>query len=69
MTVAALTVKIRNLQDSVKGPGRKNVIERCNLIELIARRKKYLKHIRRMDYKRFEWLLETLNLEYKPFPK
>jgi len=39
------------------------------LIELIAKRKKFLTHLRRWDYKRFEWLLVKLNLVYKPYPK
>jgi small subunit ribosomal protein S15 len=38
------------------------------LKELIDRRKKKLKYLRRWDYKRFEWLLETLNIVYKPPP-
>ena len=38
------------------------------LKELIDRRKKHLKYLRRWDYKKFEWLLETLNLVYKPPP-
>lgn len=27
-----------------------------------------MKYLRRWDYKKFEWLLETLNIEYKPAP-
>ncbi|XP_066966408.1 small ribosomal subunit protein uS15m isoform X1 [Macrobrachium rosenbergii] len=66
-TITMLTCKIRNLQE-VLLKNKKDKPARCRLIELIARRKKLMKHLRRMDYKRFEWLLETLNLEYKPFP-
>lgn len=65
--VAMLTVKIRNLQDK-RTSNNRNTIEKGRLIELIAHRKKLLKHLRRMDYKRFEWLIEELNIEYKPFP-
>lgn len=36
--------------------------------EIIDRRRKHLKELRKVDYKRFEWLLENLNLVYKPTP-
>lgn len=35
---------------------------------MIDQRKKHLKYLRRWDYKRYEWLLENLNIVYKPFP-
>lgn len=38
------------------------------LKELIDRRKKHLKYLRRYDYKRFEWVIDTLNIVYKPPP-
>ncbi|XP_045471328.1 28S ribosomal protein S15, mitochondrial [Harmonia axyridis] len=41
---------------------------KVHLKELIDKRKKYLRYLRRWDYKRFEWLLENLNLSYKPMP-
>ncbi|CAH1118449.1 unnamed protein product [Phaedon cochleariae] len=41
---------------------------KVKLKELIDKRKKHLKYLRRWDYKKFEWLLATLNLEYKPHP-
>lgn len=41
---------------------------KVNLKELIDQRKKHLKYLRRWDYKRFEWLLENLNIIYKPAP-
>lgn len=39
------------------------------LHELIDKRKKHLKYLRRWDYKRFEWLLDQLDLIYKPPPE
>ncbi|RZB39093.1 Ribosomal S15 domain containing protein [Asbolus verrucosus] len=41
---------------------------KVKLKELIDKRKKHLKYLRRWDYKRFEWLIEVLNLVYKPPP-
>lgn len=37
--------------------------------ELIDKRKKLLKFLRQYDYKKFEWLLEKLNIEYKGHPE
>lgn len=37
--------------------------------ELIDKRKKLLKYLRQYDYKKFEWLLEKLNIEYKGNPE
>lgn len=37
--------------------------------ELIDRRKKLLKYLRQYDYKKFEWLLEKLNIVYKAHPE
>lgn len=37
------------------------------LKESIDRRKKLLAKLRKWDYKKFEWLLERLNLTFKPF--
>lgn len=37
--------------------------------ELIDKRKKLLKFLRQYDYKKFEWLLEKLNIEYKAHPE
>ncbi|KAF7269349.1 28S ribosomal protein S15, mitochondrial [Rhynchophorus ferrugineus] len=38
------------------------------LKELIDKRKKHLKYLRRWDYKKFEWILDQLNIVYKPPP-
>ncbi|KZC04484.1 PREDICTED: 28S ribosomal protein S15, mitochondrial [Dufourea novaeangliae] len=37
--------------------------------ELVDRRNMYLKYLRKWDYRRFEWILERLNLVYKPQPE
>ena len=66
--VACLTVKIRNLQRHVSEM-RTDKITRVNLQETIDRRKALLKHLRRIDYKRYEWLLEKLDLVYYTQPK
>ncbi|XP_012219283.1 small ribosomal subunit protein uS15m [Linepithema humile] len=36
--------------------------------EMIDKRKKWLSNLRKWDYRRFEWILEKLNLVYKPIP-
>jgi len=61
--VACLTIRIRNLQKH-NAEKRHDVSNRHRLKEMIDRRKSLLKHLRRMDYKRFEWLLEKLDLVY-----
>lgn len=43
--------------------------ERVNLKELIERRMKTIRKIRRTDYKKFEWLIEKLDIVFKPFPE
>jgi len=66
--VADMTCKIRNLQNCME-QSKKDIILKVTLQELIDKRKKYLKHLRRMDYKRFEWLIEKLGILYRPPPK
>lgn len=41
---------------------------KVQLKELIDKRKKFLTKLRRWDYKRFEWILEKLDLVYKAYP-
>ncbi|CAG5022862.1 unnamed protein product [Parnassius apollo] len=66
--IARLTGHIRCLQDTMeKYP--KNVKAKQTVQELIDKRKKLLKFLRQYDYKKFEWLLEKLNLEYKGHPE
>ncbi|XP_055387099.1 28S ribosomal protein S15, mitochondrial [Condylostylus longicornis] len=65
--IAGMTAAIRRLQDLMREHPR-NIRIKCILKELIDKRKKFLKYLRRWDYKRFEWLLEKLDLIYKPAP-
>ncbi|XP_059051598.1 small ribosomal subunit protein uS15m [Achroia grisella] len=65
--IARLTGHIRCLQETMeKYP--KNVKAKQTVQELIDKRKKMLKYLRQYDYKKFEWLLEKLNIEYKGHP-
>ncbi|KAJ8880568.1 hypothetical protein PR048_017038 [Dryococelus australis] len=66
--IAEMTANIRNWQELFeKNPQDK--VFKVNLKELIEKRRKYLKFLRSYDYKRFEWLLEELNLRYRPHPR
>lgn len=68
ISVAKQTVKIRSLQKHMmKFP--KDKRSKVILKELIDKRKKFLKYLRRWDYKRFEWLLEKLDIVYRPPPE
>jgi small subunit ribosomal protein S15 len=62
-----MTANIRywqvRLKDNPKNPKLKTTTK-----ELIEKRKKFLKHLRRYDYKRFEYILEQLELKYVPSP-
>ncbi|KAA0186805.1 hypothetical protein HAZT_HAZT002129 [Hyalella azteca] len=70
----SLAAKITNLTVSIRyhqtEKGYEKLLRyserRVHLEHLVDRRKKYLVRLRRIDYKRFEWLLEKLNLLYKP---
>lgn len=65
--IASMTSNIRNLQEHYKwAPRDKN--SRVALKEIIDKRKKRLKHLRTWDYKKFEWLLENLDLKYHSHP-
>lgn len=72
VTIAMLTARIRKAQEELltttKGK-KKMVRKRVVLQEAIDRRKKLLKHLRRMDYKKFEWLLAKLDILYRPPPR
>ncbi|EFX85676.1 hypothetical protein DAPPUDRAFT_300200 [Daphnia pulex] len=66
-TIACLTIKIRNQQRHTSAWKRdKFSLVTCK--ENIERRNSLLKHLRAYDYKRFEWLLEKLDLVYRPHP-
>lgn len=65
--IARWTGAIRALQEQMEVFPRNKKLK-VNLKELIDKRKKHLKYLRRWDYKKFEWILETLNIVYKPPP-
>jgi len=67
MTVAKMTAFIRRYQEHMETSPRDKFIK-VRLKELIEKRKKFLKYLRRWDYRRFEWILEKLDLVYKPPP-
>ncbi|XP_046628140.1 28S ribosomal protein S15, mitochondrial [Neodiprion virginianus] len=65
--LAKMTAIIQDMQKTMdKFP--RNAILKVELNELIHKRKKFLGYLRQWDYKRFEWILEKLNLVYKPYP-
>ncbi|XP_037814154.1 28S ribosomal protein S15, mitochondrial [Lucilia sericata] len=65
--LARMTATIRRYQEyMLEHPRDKK--RKVQLKELIEKRKKFLKYLRRWDYRRFEWILEKLDLVYKPPP-
>lgn len=66
--MAYLTAKIRNLQD-VMAQHPRNRRLKVVLNEVIGYRHRCLNKLRRQDYKKYEWLLEKLNIVYKPVPE
>ncbi|XP_071455694.1 small ribosomal subunit protein uS15m [Hetaerina americana] len=66
--ISRMTAHIRFLQKHTEHTP-KDVRSRVIVKEIIDRRKKCLKFLRRWDYKRFEWLLDKLNIIYRPHPK
>ncbi|XP_016979237.1 28S ribosomal protein S15, mitochondrial [Drosophila rhopaloa] len=62
-----MTAIIRRYQVHMDAHPRDKMIK-VRLKELIEKRKKFLKYLRRWDYPRFEWILEKLELVYKPPP-
>lgn len=62
-----MTARIRHLQEYMEKHPR-NTRAKVYLKELIDKRKRFLRYLRRWDYKRFEWALEKLDLVYKPYP-
>lgn len=67
ISVAIMTSEILYLQKYLEKHPR-NRTTFVFLKELIDKRKKFLSKLRKWDYRRFEWLLEKLNLTYKPNP-
>jgi len=67
--IAMQTVKIRNLQQYLINMWPyKNQPCKHQLTHLVTARRKALGRMRQNDYKKYEWLLEKLNLLYKPQP-
>lgn len=67
VVIARMTARIRSLQIHIaQFPQDKR--NKVVLKEMIDARKKQLKRLRAKDYKRFEWLLEKLQLVYRPHP-
>uniref|UniRef100_A0A1B6DDL5 Small ribosomal subunit protein uS15m n=1 Tax=Clastoptera arizonana TaxID=38151 RepID=A0A1B6DDL5_9HEMI len=66
--IAGLTATIRQLQEHVE-IHRMDVRNKVILKELIDKRRRKLRLFRGLDYKRYEWLLEKLDIEYKPKPE
>ncbi|XP_055689135.1 28S ribosomal protein S15, mitochondrial [Lutzomyia longipalpis] len=65
--IADQTARIRRLQDiALQHPRNRKL--KVFLKELIEKRTSYLGILRRWDYRRFEWLLDRLDLIYKPQP-
>lgn len=62
-----MTARIRSLQEYMEKFPRQSVVK-VQLKELIDKRKRYLRYLRRWDYRRFEYVLEKLDLVYKPYP-
>ncbi|XP_315624.4 small ribosomal subunit protein uS15m [Anopheles gambiae] len=62
-----MTARIRSLQDYMEKFPRQSVVK-VQLKELIDKRKRFLRYLRRWDYRRFEYMLEKLDLVYKPYP-
>ncbi|XP_077260020.1 28S ribosomal protein S15, mitochondrial [Temnothorax americanus] len=66
--IAAMTSDVHQLrQHLTEYP--KHAKMKVKLLETIAKRRKMLKFLRQWDYRRFEWVLEKLNLVYKPTPE
>lgn len=63
-----MTVKIRSYQEIIESHPRNKKL-RVILKETIDKRKKFLGYLRRWDYRRYEWLLEKLNIVYKAYPE
>lgn len=62
-----MTANIRSLQEIMAEYPRNKVLK-VKLKELIDKRKKFLKYLRRWDYKRFEWIIEKLDIVFKSPP-
>lgn len=72
VVIASMTVGIRNdqeqLEEELRSHGSRNRHRSISLAGRIRKRLVLLRWLRQKDYKKFEWLLETLNIVYKPRP-
>ena len=78
VAITALTIQIRNNQhqytllnphgDMYKGQQRLNRRLGHILKSMVDHRRALLRYLRERDYKKFEWLLEKLDLYYRPRP-
>ena len=69
--IAQLTVQIRDLQRNLaelRTRGWRNGQGLRKLAKIVNHRKNRLAVLRELDYPKFEWLLEKLDLVYKPLP-
>lgn len=69
--IAEVTVSIRNMQQYLASLVKRSKLDqptKHRLFKLVNHRRFMLGHLREMDYKRYEWLLEELDLVYKPRP-
>lgn len=66
--IAFFTARIRSLQEEYP-KNRQNIKMKVYLKELIEKRRRFLRILRKHDYKRYEWLLEKLDIVYKPWPE
>jgi len=69
VAITLATIKIRNLQhELIQLYPYKNQPVKHVLTHKISSRRKLLRQLREQDYRKYEWLLEKLNLLYKPMP-
>uniref|UniRef100_T1IY05 Fibronectin type III-like domain-containing protein n=1 Tax=Strigamia maritima TaxID=126957 RepID=T1IY05_STRMM len=66
--IAALTADIKWWQKYLTNGNLQNSRVRVSLNAAIDRRFKILKKLRMKDYKRFEWVIETLGIKYRQAP-
>ncbi|KAL1460600.1 hypothetical protein WDU94_012573 [Cyamophila willieti] len=65
--IAKYTVSIRSLQEHYKAKPL-DKLHKVFLKELIEKRNKHLRLLRMENYKTFEWLLDELNIVFRPGP-
>lgn len=65
--IAKYTVQIRSLQERFRG-NRLDMLTKVYLKEKIDKRNKHLRLLRTENYKSFEWLLDELNIIFRPGP-